>query len=152
MSMNIIRGKVQVNGKTYTLQHPGAYSYYKKQKELQLIDTRGYIQWDTQKLFDYCFGQDGGGGQVVFPEAGATKIDWRNAGLKEGPEIPSLSELRGVWAIILPSFLDGEFKIYSQDPDDKSELKWEWLETAGGPKVGDSDETPSESEGENNSE
>jgi len=125
-------GSVVIDDKKYKLQHPGAYSYYGKQKELQLIDGRGYIQWDTQKLFDYCFGQDGQGGQVVFPE-NHTKIKWREAGMLEpgendGQLIPTLSELRGIWAIILPSFLDGEF--LNPPEDDKN--KWKWVDTAGG--------------------
>lgn len=125
-------GNVEIDGIKYRLQHPGAYSYFKKQKELQLIDARAYIQWDTQKLFDYCFGQDAEGGQVVFPEKG-TKVKWRTAGIDEpgnikGEIIPTLSELRGIWAVILPAFLDGEFS----EPGEDSNHNWKWTDTAGG--------------------
>lgn len=127
-------GKVEIDGKKYKLQHPGAYLYYGKKKELQLIDLRGYVQWDTQKLFDFCFGQDAQGGQVVFPlDDNVTKIKWREAGLVKsgidgGELIPTLAELQGVWAVILPSFLNGDFE--GADGDDKRD--WRWYETAGG--------------------
>ena len=124
-----MKGIIDIDGRKFTLQHPGAFTYYKKKKQLQLVDTKGFIQWDEQKLFDFCFGQDGEGTQVVMPE-GHTRYKWRDSGTEEGDDIPSLEELQGVWAAILPPFLNGNFS----DPSEDSDYKWTWSEKSGGNK------------------
>jgi len=147
MEMNGMTGVVEIDGVKFKLQHPGAYNYFKKKMEFQGITSKGYIQVDTLKVFEYCFGQDGEGGKVVFPVEG-TKVNWRDAGLKthgldKGVYIPTLKELGGVWALLLPSFLDGDF----EESGEANSIKWSWLEKNGGNPNRDKEESPSTGSG-----
>lgn len=111
---------VEINGKQYKLQHPGAGAYFRKKKELNQITKDGFIQWDEAALFDFCFGTSKNGNRCVFTSNGDF-LNWRKAGITEGENIPSLKELSEGWASILPLFLSQAEKT---EPDEDSVFKW----------------------------
>ena len=83
---------IEVNGKIYTLQHPGNREWLKLKQEIFKASAQSTISIDFIALFDYCFEH------VVFPE--------------EGPKLKlddmDIEELEGVWGQVLQQFFKGK--------------------------------------------
>jgi len=82
---------IEVNGKTYTLQHPGLREWVKLQSDMVNVVTK---KLDMEKLMDYCFEH------VVFPEDGE----------KISLDTVDIDEYTEVWQDILPRFLRGKLE------------------------------------------
>lgn len=115
---------IEIDGIEYQLQHPGAREYFKINKSLQYVTTDGYFQLDNEKLFEYCFGSHAGSSRIVHGPDGKY-VDWKNAEFDPDKEklIPSIEQLKGVWAVVLPSFLGGEY-LDSNTEGVKARFKW----------------------------
>ena len=86
--MEKLKAKLELNGKVYTLQHPGNRAWVKLQCEL--IDTKTQ-RVDLERLLDYSFEH------VIHPEEGP-KLTIDTVPLKELEE----------WTGILPEFFRGD--------------------------------------------
>jgi hypothetical protein len=115
--------KIKETGREYQLQHPGARSYFKAEKGLTTITSEGFIQFDKEKLFDYCFGKDAGSERIIFDSDGSF-VDWAKAGAEPVGNVPSMIQLDQIWFLLLQSFLRGSL---SQDEDSE----WEILNNPG---------------------
>ena len=97
--MNLIKAEVIVNGKLYTLQHPGNREWLKLKKTLFKVSDDSI---DFEPLLDYFFAH------CCIPETGS------NLTL----DSVDLKELEEVWSIIAPKFLRGDLVAGYIYPDD----------------------------------
>jgi len=85
---------IEVNGKLYELQHPGAREWLKLKQEVFALGTGGHMSIDIVKLLDYCFEH------VVFPSEGP-KLS------VDTDSMEFIEEVEEVWSVVLPQFLRG---------------------------------------------
>jgi hypothetical protein len=95
--------KVVINGKVYSLQHPGNREWIKLKGTIYNVQKD---QINSENLLDYCFEH------VVFPEKGE-KITLDNCEIRE----------LEVWQEILPSFLRGRLENGYVWPDTRQAIK-----------------------------
>jgi len=92
--------EILVNGKLYTLQHPGTRAWLQLKQEVMVIDGKN-VKFNLVDLMDYCFEH------VVIPDAGdKLKLD----------DI-EINEIEEVWSVVLPQFLRGELKENYEYPE-----------------------------------
>ena len=89
--LNIIKTSIEVNGKKYTLQHPGNREWMKLKKTLFKLSSD---EIDMIPLLDYFFEF------CLFPAEGA----------KPTLDSVPLKELEEVWSVIAPKFLGGSLE------------------------------------------
>jgi hypothetical protein len=112
---------LDVNGRKYKLQHPGARSYVNKSKELREVNIDGYVQMNNEKLFDYAFGKSAKDYRLVFTDDNAW-VNWENASVESSDHTPTISELEEVWSPVLARFLAGDFIESEERPP-----RWKWV-------------------------
>lgn len=86
--------QIEVNGKKYTLQHPGNREWIRIKTSFVKIQDTGSAVIDMEPLLDYSFEH------VVFPEEGK----------QLSLDTVDLKELQEVWGVILPRFLGGNLE------------------------------------------
>lgn len=114
--------KILVNGKEYTLQHPGNRAFQKIANSSLKVSENGMIL-DSTPLMDFAFEH------CVIPSAGSPKLSV-DGPLVNGqkPSIASTTkeefiawqkEYEGVWVKILPSFLRGNLETFVFETSDR---------------------------------
>lgn len=95
MAARFYEETVTVNGRQYTLQHPGTSEWMKKRQELSKIRGDGTMTFDMHEVIVYGFEH------VVIPEKGA-KLNLKNWDPRDQ------SVLQEVWQPLLLNFLGGK--------------------------------------------
>jgi hypothetical protein len=83
---------IEVNGKIYTLQHPGNREWLKLKQEIIQVHANKTVGVDIVKMLDYCFEH------VVFPAEGP----------KLNLDIVDINEIEEVWSPVLQQFFKGQ--------------------------------------------
>lgn len=130
---------VTVNGRKYTLQHPGVPAWMKKRQEIAVIQPNGRMLFDMYSLIEYAFEH------VVVPHKGAKlKLDnW---------DPTDQAEIEEVWQPLVLNFLRGQKLVRNHASKDWREAnpeEWEAMEAANLPDAGQAgtEEEPQEGSG-----
>jgi len=91
MELNILKANIEVNGKKYTLQHPGNREWIRLKKTLYKLSDDSI---SMEEILDYFFEN------CLFPEQGE----------KITLDTVPLRELEEVWSIVAPKFLGGNLE------------------------------------------
>lgn len=114
--------KILVNGKEYTLQHPGNRAFQKIANSSLKVSENGMVL-DLTPLMDFAFEH------CVIPSAGSLKLSVDGPLINgQKPSIASTTkeqfiawqkEYEGVWVKILPSFLRGNLETFVFETDNR---------------------------------
>ena len=95
MAVQFYEETVTVNGREYTLQHPGVPEWQKRRQEMAVVKSNGNMMLDILSLLEYSFEH------VVIPKKGA-KLKLTNWSPKDQ------GVLEEVWQPLLLNFLRGK--------------------------------------------
>lgn len=114
--------KILVNGKEYTLQHPGNRAFQKIANSSLKVSENGMVL-DSTPLMDFAFEH------CVIPSAGSPKLSVDGPIINgQKPDIANTGkesfkawqrEYEGVWVKILPSFLRGNLETFVFETSDR---------------------------------